>query len=115
MAWAVAGVSVWFAHDVLTALPDAQAIRRIGNMSQATTVLDGKGRQAFTIFKERRIDVPLTEVSPHLRAAIVAIEDQRFYEHGGVDVIRVAAAAMTNLRAWRAAQGGSTLTQQLAR
>src|SRR5690606_27698036 len=42
-------------------------------------------------------------------------EDQRFYEHGGVDVVRVVGAALSNLREGRAAQGGSTITQQLAR
>ena len=54
-------------------------------------------------------------VSPHLIAAIVAIEDQRFYDHGGVDLVRIAGAGLANLREGRRAQGGSTLTQQLAR
>ena len=48
-------------------------------------------------------------------SAIVAIEDQRFYDHGGVDVIRIAGAALNNVRRGARAQGGSTLTQQLAR
>ena len=55
------------------------------------------------------------EVSPHLVQAMIAIEDQRFYEHGGFDVLRMASAALANLRERRAAQGGSTITQQLAR
>ena len=68
----------------------------------------------FTIFKERRIDVPLDKVSPNVVAALLAIEDQRFYDHEGFDLIRIASAALANLRG-RAAQGGSTITQQLAR
>jgi penicillin-binding protein 1A len=54
-------------------------------------------------------------VSPHLVKAILAVEDQRFFEHSGLDVVRVAGAFLGNLRARRPAQGGSTLTQQLAR
>ena len=84
-------------------------------MAQATTLYDVHGRPAFTIFKEQRIAVSLDRVSPHLVHAILAVEDQRFFEHGGLDVVRVAGAFLTNLRSGRAAQGGSTLTQQLAR
>ena len=113
--WSAAGVSAWLVHDAVTDLPDETAIKNIGSMSQATTLVDIKGRHAFTIFQEQRTDVPLSRVSRQLVNAVIAIEDQRFYEHGGVDVVRVAGAALSNLRAGRAAQGGSTLTQQLAR
>lgn len=115
LLWTVVGVSAWFVHDIMTGLPDSHALRGVGSMAQATTLLDVKGRPAFTIFQEQRIEVPLERVSPLLQRAIVAIEDQRFYDHGGVDVVRVAGAALSNLRLGRAAQGGSTLTQQLAR
>ncbi len=54
-------------------------------------------------------------MSPHLVRAIVAIEDQRFYDHKGIDLVRVAGAAISNLRQGNRAQGASTLTQQLAR
>src|SRR6185295_1013919 len=70
---------------------------------------------AFTIYKEQRIEVPLGEVSPNLVKALVAVEDQRFYDHRGFDLVRIASAAMANLRHRRRAQGGSTITQQLAR
>ena len=49
------------------------------------------------------------------KQAMLAIEDQRFYEHRGVDLVRIAGAAVANLRERRAAQGASTITQQLAR
>ena len=84
-------------------------------MAQATTLLDAQDRQAFTIFREQRIDVPLSSVSKHLVDAILAIEDQRFYDHRGVDIVRVAGAALNNVLEGRLAQGGSTITQQLAR
>lgn len=115
MWWTVAGGTLWLVHDLSSGLPDREALRRVGDMSQATTLFDAHDRPAFTIFKEQRIEVRLTQVSPLLVRAIVAVEDQRFYEHGGIDPIRVMAAALTNLRQGRAAQGGSTITQQLAR
>src|SRR5262249_33844920 len=96
-------------------LPDQSAIGRIGDMDQATAVYDDGDRLAFTIFKEQRIEVPLTQISPNLVQAVLAIEDQRFYEPRGFDLIRIASAAFSNLRHARAAQGGSTITQQLAR
>ncbi len=113
--WTTVGAAVWFAQDVATGLPDNTALRDIGTMAQATTLLDIKGSPAFTIYQEQRIDVPLSRVSKHVVDAILAVEDQRFYDHGGVDVVRVLGAAVNNLREGRAAQGGSTLTQQLAR
>jgi penicillin-binding protein 1A len=113
--WAGAGVSAWMLYDVVTGLPDKTAIRHVGTMAQATLLLDVHGKPAFTIFSEQRIEVPLSQVSRHLVQAIVAVEDQRFYDHSGVDVIRILGAAVNNVRENRAAQGGSTLTQQLAR
>jgi 1A family penicillin-binding protein len=113
--WTTVGGAVWFAQDIATGLPDNAALRGIGTMAQATTLVDVNGRPAFTIYQEQRIDVPLARVSKHLVNAVLAVEDQRFYEHGGVDVVRVLGAALNNLRVRRAAQGGSTLTQQLAR
>ncbi len=105
----------WWTRVIVTSLPDKQVILGIGTMSQATTLLDASDRQAFTIYEEQRIEVPLSRISPHLIRALIAVEDQRFYDHGGVDIVRVAGAALTNVRRGRAAQGGSTLTQQLAR
>jgi len=104
-----------YTASLFKGLPDETAIRHIGEMDQATTVFDAHDQLAFTIFKEQRIDVPLAEMSPHLIKAILAIEDQRFYEHGGFDVFRIIAAAAADVRHRRAAQGASTITQQLAR
>ncbi|HEV3058357.1 MAG TPA: PBP1A family penicillin-binding protein [Vicinamibacterales bacterium] len=96
-------------------LPDAAAMSRIGEMDQATAVLDASDQLAFTVYKEQRIDVPLSGVSPLLIKAILATEDQRFYEHHGFDVRRILSAALANVRHRRVAQGASTITQQLAR
>jgi 1A family penicillin-binding protein len=106
---------VRFLIDLHTGLPDLDALRHIGNMEQATAVYDDKDQLAFTVFTQERIFVPLDEVSPNLLHAIVAIEDQRFYGHGGFDLIRMGSATLVNIRQGRKAQGGSTITQQLAR
>jgi len=107
--------SAWMVVSLRRGLPDVDALRRIGEMDQATAVFDRHDELAFTIFKEQRIEVPLAEVSPNLRQAILAIEDQRFYEHGGFDLVRIGSAMLANIRRGRLAQGGSTITQQLAR
>ncbi|HUR34721.1 MAG TPA: PBP1A family penicillin-binding protein [Vicinamibacterales bacterium] len=105
----------WFLVSLRRDLPDVDALRRIGEMDQATAVFDRTDQLAFTIFKEQRIDVPLAEMSPNLKHAILAIEDQRFYDHNGFDTIRIGSAMLANIRRGRLAQGGSTITQQLAR
>jgi len=109
------GGAAWMVTGLREGLPDRDAIARMGVMNQATSVFDNKDQLAFTVFKEQRIEVPLSEVSPNLIRALIDIEDQRFYDHHGFDLVRIGSAAMANLRHRRAAQGGSTLTQQLAR
>ena len=114
-AIATLGVAIHFAVNLASGLPDAAAMARIGETDQATTVLDASDALAFTIYKEQRTDVPLAGMSPHLIHAIVTIEDQRFYGHFGFDPRRIAAVAVSNVWHRRAAQGASTITQQLAR
>lgn len=106
---------VGLARDVFTGLPDRQQLRDMGRMAQATTLYDETDQPVFSISKEERIEVPLDRVSPRVVQALIAIEDQRFYQHSGIDYIRVVGAAWHNLRARRAVQGASTVTQQLAR
>ena len=88
----------WLAAGVFTGLPDEKALRGVGAMAQATTIYDAHDRPAFTFFKEYRLEVPLSQMSPHLIDAILAVEDQRFFDHGGMDVISVAGAAWGNVR-----------------
>ncbi len=64
---------------------------------------------------ENRQVVKWGEISPWMPKAVVAIEDKRFYEHGGVDYVGIARAAIADLRARKTVQGASTITQQLAR
>jgi len=113
--WLGAAAVSWFAWSLSRDLPDRESLRGIGNMAQSTTLLDVHDRPAFTVYKEQRIEVPLERISPFLVRALISMEDQRFYEHRGVDTVRVLGATLANLRQGRRAQGGSTITQQLAR
>ncbi|MGI6362904.1 MAG: transglycosylase domain-containing protein [Bacillota bacterium] len=75
--------------------------------------LDGK---LVANLEQYRIDyVAIDEMPGHLVDAFVAIEDHRFYKHGGVDLLGLGRAVFVNLRARDITQGGSTITQQLAR
>src|SRR5688500_5041200 len=78
------GYSIWYMYAAFQGLPDETAVRAAGSMDRATTIVDVKGRHAFTIFKEQRLHVSLSDVSPNLISAMIAIEDQRFYDHGGI-------------------------------
>jgi 1A family penicillin-binding protein len=111
----ISGWALWFTYDLTARLPGKKAIRALGDMAQATTILDASDKPAFIIFKEQRIEVPLEKISPNLINAVISVEDQRFYEHSGVDAVRVAAAIIRNFHEGRRAEGGSTITQQLAR
>ncbi len=62
-----------------------------------------------------RIPIELGQLPPELIQAVLTVEDRRFHEHGAIDVRRLFGAALANMRAGRVVQGGSTLTQQLAR
>lgn len=64
---------------------------------------------------QKRYWVPLDEISPSVIDAVIAIEDQNFYEHAGFDVKRIAGAVVANVQAMEKVQGASTITQQYAR
>src|SRR6185503_16780869 len=92
----------------------AIAIRRLTRGVGNTVFYSADGRPWFPLDESRR-DVPLAEVSRPLRLAVLAVEDHRFYRHPGLDPVGLSRAAWLNLRRRAVVQGGSTLTQQLAR
>jgi len=114
-AGVAAASGLWAWRDLSRDLPGDTAIGHIADTAQSTIIFDAAGTPASTISTEQRIDVPLDRVSPAFLHALIAVEDQRFYAHGAVDPRRIAAAAVANVTRGRAAQGASTLTQQLAR
>ena len=103
-----AGAAVNGASALFASLPSELEVER---PSQSTKVLTTDGKVIATFFAENRSSVPLAEMSPFIKDAIVAIEDSRFYEHGGVDGHGILRALTSNLTTG-ARQGASTLTQQ---
>ncbi|MCS5478293.1 transglycosylase domain-containing protein [Corynebacterium sp. YIM 101645] len=83
-----------------------------GDTPGVTTITDATGEPMAWVFHQRRYEVPGDQISPHMKDAIVAIEDHRFYEHDGVDIQGTARAMLTNVMAGGVEQGASTLNQQ---
>lgn len=90
-------------------------IEKLGAMKQRSVVLDCKGRELGKLHGENRVVVPLSQVSQNFIRPLLAREDARFYDHGGVDYIGVARAFVRNFKDKRTVQGASTITMQLAR
>ncbi len=84
-------------------------------LSLTSTFYDYQGKVITTRFEQNRFDVQLSEMPDFLPQAFIAIEDHRFYEHFGLDLQSLARALFRNLRAGRIVEGGSTITQQLAK
>lgn len=85
------------------------------NPPQATLILDRHGKLVDLVAKERRIVVGLDKMPPLVPKAFVAAEDGRFYEHPGLDFFSVLRALINNIRQGGKSQGGSTITQQVAK
>jgi 1A family penicillin-binding protein len=90
------------------------AIRTLTAGIGDTVFYDAHGKPWFRMDEQRR-DVPLDQISPALRNAVIAVEDHRFYRHGALDFRGLARAAVRDVRSGGVVEGGSTLTQQLAR
>ena len=90
-------------------------LERLERMESASTIYDRKGGQMGRIFIQNRDPVPYDKLPKVLVEAVVATEDQKFWDHDGVDYQGMARAALANWSAGRIRQGASTVTQQLAR
>lgn len=82
---------------------------------EASVVLDREGEEVTKLYRVHRVMVELESLPAHVPTAFIAVEDQRFWRHRGVDWRRVLGAAWSNLRAMEVEEGGSTITMQLAR
>jgi len=102
------------AFTVTWLLRQGYAVHRLTRGVGDTWFLSADGRRWFRMDEHRR-DVPLSEIPEHLQHAFIAVEDHRFYAHPGVDPIALGRAVVRNLRSPGTVEGGSTLTQQLAR
>ena len=94
---------------------DAFDLNQLEQMESASVILDRNGKIFGQIYVENRETVPYEKLPPDLVNAVVAVEDAKFYEHHGYDLLGIIRAALKNLTAGHVRQGGSTITQQLAR
>ncbi len=108
-------VAIGFVWVVYGKLAGQYDLAKLGQMPERTIVFDRKGQEVGRLYGENRITVAFSDISPLFVKALLAREDSRFYQHGGVDYIGVARAIARNLKDGRVVQGDSTLTMQLAR
>ncbi len=104
--------AVWQHYAGLAATYDMEALTRGQN---ETLIVDAKGELIGSASDIEREPVKLEDVPKHLKDAILATEDARFYDHPGFDIIGLSRAAVANFNSSGIKQGGSTITQQLAR
>ncbi len=100
--------------------PDAEDLPQLERLEifapgEPTLLLSKDGEPFATLTQEHRVFVPLVQIPRVLREAVIATEDARFYQHGALDWRAMARAALSNLAAGRLREGGSTITQQLAK
>ncbi|MEW5934284.1 MAG: PBP1A family penicillin-binding protein [Bacillota bacterium] len=82
---------------------------------EASVIYDHRGRPAVHLYVQKRVEVPLSRIPRHLQQAVLAIEDEHFYRHPGINPLAIVRALIRNLQAGRIVEGGSTITQQLAK
>ncbi len=110
----LAGGALWVL-DVAADAPPIDTLRAADDGANSE-VFDASGKSlGFVQSDVLREPVKLSKVPDSLRQATIAIEDENFYEHGGVDYVAIARAAVENLEAGEVRQGASTITQQLVR
>jgi penicillin-binding protein 1A len=110
----LAVLAMAFVRRALKELPSVQGLEEYVP-PLVTQVVDTYGQPVGEFFTERRTTVPLNQIPVDLRRAVMAIEDTDFFAHWGINPRAILRASLANLRAGRLVQGGSTLTQQLAK
>ncbi|MDQ3957770.1 MAG: transglycosylase domain-containing protein [Actinomycetota bacterium] len=94
-------------------LPRLQPSDLAFKLPQSSKIFDSKGRLITTLHGEQnRTNVTLDQIPQFVQEAVIGIEDERFYEHDGVDLKAIIRAALANVRSGDIEQGGSTITQQ---
>ncbi len=106
------GIGLWYLWS--SNLPYIGSLRDY-NPPVITEVYAEDGQIIGQYWDERRIIVPLEEISPHIINAFVAAEDGRFFQHRGIDCLSILRALFKNIKAGRIEQGGSTITQQVTK
>lgn len=108
------GVAGGYVYWIFSDLPDVKALEGYRPF-EASVVYSSDGQVLTEFFYERRKFVPHYEIPEIIKKAFVAAEDVRFYKHPGVDVIGILRALYRDIKAGGIVEGGSTITQQLAK
>ncbi len=110
------GVGIVIAMIVIIAL-DIRKVRSLSDFRPdvTTKIYDQHGVLIAELFKQKREVVPLNRIPPNLVKAFIAIEDEDFYDHHGISIKGIVRAFFVNMFSGRVRQGGSTITQQLAK
>lgn len=110
------GEVIVFYNKAVADLPDHTKLKGL-KLPGTSLILDHKGERFAEVFApdNRRSPVPLADIPAHVQKAFVAAEDKRFFQHKGIDERGVIRAFMGNLAAPGRPQGGSTITQQVAK
>ncbi|HEX3323960.1 MAG TPA: transglycosylase domain-containing protein [Solirubrobacterales bacterium] len=113
---ALAGIAIasWVL-DVAAEAPSLAACKTVDRGGNSVIYAGDGSKLGLIDSEEARAPVAIDRIPKQLQLATVAIEDQRFYEHGGIDPEGIARAALKNLEAGKTVEGGSTITQQLVR
>ncbi len=82
---------------------------------QATIIYDVNKREYTRLFIENRLEIPLQKIPDLMKKAVINVEDNRYYEHSGIDLKAIGRALWVDIRGGGYIEGGSTITQQLAR
>jgi len=114
VAVAVHSYGIWVLN-VAAEAPPIDELRAVDKGANTVVFASDGTRLGYIQNDELRTPVPLKTIPKELQEATIAIEDERFYEHEGVDVEAVFRAAVENIEAGETRQGGSTITQQLVR
>jgi penicillin-binding protein 1A len=114
LAIGVIGVASWVL-DVAAKAPSLAACKPVEKGGNTTIYASDGSKLGMVKSDVARAPVSIERIPKSLQHATVAIEDERFYEHGGIDPEAIARAALKNLEAGKTVEGGSTITQQLVR
>jgi 1A family penicillin-binding protein len=117
----IAALGIAFAVYIFIVAADLESqaasldLNKLEQMESASVILDRNGKIFGQIYVENRETVPYDQLPRDLINAVVAVEDAKFYQHHGYDLLGIVRAALRNVTAGHVRQGASTVTQQLAR
>jgi membrane carboxypeptidase/penicillin-binding protein len=113
---AIGGLAVYaWLFSEFSAKANSFDLEKLPKMESASVIVDRTGQQIGKIFIQNRLPISYDQIPKEMVSAIVAEEDNRFFDHHGVDYYGVLRAAISNYRQGKVKQGASTVTQQLAR